>query len=188
MNNLLRIIDGTITWPYSLRQLKLDEPSRSFSNAPSGRELAEYGCYVISPTAPPSHDPATEKVVEVNPIETDGAWPQRWEVVEMSDEEQQEYYRMMHPPRWLEFGEVVQADPAINALLAQALQSAPALAMALSVGLGKAADGDDRVFTSAWTAARGLGFISDALVQATQLTATQHDLPPEFVAGLGVMP
>jgi hypothetical protein len=40
------------------------------------------------------------------------------------------------------------------------------------------------VFLGAWQTARGLGLIPPELVQGLQLLATQHDLPPEFVAGL----
>jgi hypothetical protein len=78
----------------------------------------------------------------------------------------------------------VQSEPAINALLSVALQQAPALAMALSVGLGKAADGDSRVFLAAWSTARGLGLVSPELVASTQAAAESHDLPAEFIAGL----
>jgi len=80
---------------------------------------------------------------------------------------------------------VVQVDPGINALIGAALQVAPALAMALSVGLGKAADGDSRVFMEAWTAARGAGLISAELIATLQAAGAQYHLPAEFIAALG---
>lgn len=35
---------------------------------------------------PPAHDPVTQTVRELPPIEGDGTWTQRWEIVELSDE------------------------------------------------------------------------------------------------------
>lgn len=185
MSNLIRVLDSQTVWPYSLGQLRTDEPSRSFSNSPSDAELAEYGVFRVEPQPQPSYDPATEKVIEVHPIGADGVWQQAWEVVELSDAEKEAYYRATHPPRWLEFGQAVTAMAEINSMLGQALTAAPALAMALPVGLGKAADGDSRVFLSAWQSACAAGLASPELVTALQMLATQHDLPAEFVAGLG---
>jgi len=184
MSDLIRL--DPIRWPYSLGQLRQDEPSRSFSFAPGDAELAEYGCYRVLPLEKPEYDPATHKAVEVQPAETVvGRWVQQWEIVELTEAEREAYYRATHPPRWLEFGETVQSDPAINALLAVALQQAPALAMALSVGLGKAADGDSRVFLQAWTTARAAGLVSEELAATLHAAAVAHDLPAEFVEGLG---
>lgn len=175
-------------WPYSLGQLRQDEPSRSFSVAPSDAELAHYDVFRVQRQPQPEYDPATHKVAEVQPALVDGQWQQQWEVVELTEAEAEAYYRATHPPRWLEFGQAVQADPAINALLAAALQQAPALAMALSVGLGKAADGDSRVFVAAWGTACSLGLVSDELIPATQLLAAAHDLPAELIAALAGPP
>ena len=182
MSNLIRL--NPTRWPYSLGQLRIDEPSRSFSVAPGDGELAEYDCYRVAQQEQPEYDPATHKAVEVQPIEEDGQWLQQWEVVELTEAEREAYYRATHPPRWIQFSNVLMADPGINALLAAALQSAPALAMALPVGLGKAADGDSRVFLAAWATACEMGMVSAELVANTQAAAVAHDLPPEFVAGL----
>jgi len=177
-----------IRWPYSLAQLRNDEPSRSFSVAPSDAELAHYDVFRVQLLEQPEYDPATHKVVEVQPVEVDGQWVQQWELVELTPEESEAYYRATHPPRWVEFGNAVLADAGINALLATALQQAPALALALSVGLGKAADGDSRVFVTAWSTACALGLVSDDLISATQLLAAAHDLPAEFIAALAGPP
>lgn len=185
---MIRLIDGQVRWPYSLGQLRADEPSRSFSSSPSDAELAEYGVFRVQPTSQPAYDPSTHRVVEVQPVEVDGSWQQAWQLVELTPEEAEAHYRATHQPRWLEFGAVVQATPEINTMLGRALQEVPALAMALSVGLGKAADGDSRVFLSAWQAGRDAGLISAELVTQIQQLATAHDLPPEFVAGLGEQP
>jgi len=169
-------------WPYSVAQLRLDEPSRSISVSPRAEELEFYGVFRVAPQPQPQHDPATHRVVEAQPAEADGQWLQQWELVELSQAEQQAYYRQTHPPRWIEFSDALPVE--VDGLLANAQAVSPRLALALGVGLGKAADGDSRVFLSAWQTARGLGLISAELVAGLQMLATQYDLPPEFVAGL----
>jgi len=184
MANLVRLKDGAVVWPYSLGQLRLEEPAQSFSWSPSDAELAYYGVYCVEPSDPPIADPAVEKVIQATPIKIDGKWVQQWELAPLTPEEQAAYHTATHPPRWLEFGQVVQTEPRINALLGKALVDAPALAMALSVGLGKAADGDSRIFLAAWNSALGLGLINAELITLMQGAAQAHDLPTAFVAGL----
>jgi hypothetical protein len=171
-------------WPYDLSRLRADEPERSFSYAPSVAELAHFGVFLVVPTEQPEHDPSLQRVVEIAPEKINGQWRQQWQVIELSAAEIEAIYQATHPPRWVEFGEAVQSNPAINALLGAALENVPALAMALSVGLGKAADGDQRVFLSAWSAAQSLGLVSQELVAGVQTLAVAHDLPAEFVEGL----
>ena len=183
----LRIVDGQIVWPYSFSRLKIDEPTRSFSRNPRDAELAPFGMVYPQATPRPEIDPAVERVVEAQPVEADGQWVQQWEVVALSDAEKEAYYRATHPPQWQSFGAAVWSMAEVNALLAAALQGAPALAMALPVGLGQAAQGDQATFMHAWQAARGAGLVADELVAGLQMLATQHDLPAAFVAGLGAV-
>ena len=86
MSTLIRT--NPLRWPYSLGQLREDEPSKSFSSSPSERELAHYDVFRVLAQPKPEHDPATHKVVEVEPIEADGQWLQQWEIVELSEAEQ----------------------------------------------------------------------------------------------------
>jgi hypothetical protein len=180
MSDLIRL--NPTRWPYSLGQLRADEPSRSFSASPSSRELEHYDVFRVVPQPRPSHSPATHRVVEARPVEADGQWLQQWELVELTDAEREAYYRATHPPRWIEFNNALPVE--VDQLLATAQAASPRLALALGVGLGKAADGDSRVFLGAWQTCRGIGLISAELVQGLQDLATLYDLPPEFVAGL----
>jgi hypothetical protein len=180
MSDLVRL--NPLRWPYSLGRLREDEPTRSFSPSPSDAELAHYGCYRVLPQAQPSCDPAAEKVQEAEPAEDGGQWLQQWEVVELTPEEADAYYRATNPPRWIEFLAALPAD--VDALLAAARAASPRLELGLGVGLGKAADGDSRVFLNAWQSAKALGLVAPELVQGIQTLATAHDLPPEFVGGL----
>jgi hypothetical protein len=184
MSDLIRL--NPIRWPYSLAQLRIDEPTRSFSPAPSDREYAEFDCYRKQPQPQPEYDPATHKVVEVQPLQQDGQWLQQWEVVELTEAEAEAYYRATHPPQWIAFWAAL--PPEVDTLLNAAQAASPRLALSLGVGLGKAADGDSRVFLGAWQSARSLGLISPELVTAVQALAVAHDLPAEFVRGLGDQP
>jgi hypothetical protein len=88
-------------------------------------------------------------------------------------------------PRWLEFGAVVMGLAEVKALVNQAvaLGETP-LAMGLAVGLGKAADGESRVFLGAWHQAVAGGLVPAELITQVQALAVAFDLPAEFIAGL----
>jgi hypothetical protein len=86
--------------------------------------------------------------------------------------------------RWVEFGNAVAAMVEVNQFLAATFQAAPALYGSLTVGLGKAADGDSRVFLAAWSQAKALGLVPVGLIAPLQALATAHGLPVEFVEAL----
>lgn len=184
---MIRVTEAGTVWPYSLGQLRADEPTKSFSSSPSSVELAVFGVFRVVQTQQPSYDPATHRVMEVQPVLSDGNWQQAWELQELTDAEKEAYYRATHPPQWQAFGGAVWSLVPVNELLATALQSAPALAMALPVGLGQAAQGDQATFVNAWQAARSAGLVADELVAALQVLAVTYDLPAEFVAALGAV-
>ena len=181
MTNLIRT-DPPV-WPYSLAQLRKDEPSQSFSYSPSDAELAHYDVFRVQSQQQPEYDPATHKVVEAQPSLVDGQWIQQWQIVELTQAEQDAYYRATHPPQWIAFWTALPTE--VDTLLNAAQATSPRLALSLGVGLGKAADGDSRVFLGAWQSARSLGLISSELVTGVQALAVAYDLPPDFVAGLG---
>jgi hypothetical protein len=180
MSTLIRL--NPLRWPYSLQQLRTDEPRRSFSNSPSERELAHYDVFRVVAQPQPSYDPAIHRVIEAQPVEADGQWLQQWELIELTPEEQEAVYRATHPPRWIEFSDALPVE--VDQLLAAAQAISASLAMKLGVGLGKAADGDPRVFLGAWQTARGIGLISPELVAGVQGLAAEYDLPVDFVGGL----
>jgi hypothetical protein len=122
-------------------------------------------------------------VVEVMPVLVAGQWQQQWEVVALTEEEQQERYRATHPPRWVEFAEAVTSNPAI----AELYENAPrVLAHSITGGLLQAVNQQDpRTFAAAWNKARAALLVQPPLEQAIRALAEAHDLPQEFVAALG---
>jgi hypothetical protein len=192
---MIRVVGDETIWPYSLGQLRQDEPTKSFSVAPSDAELAVFGVFRVQSAAAPEFDPAAEKVVEIQPVLVDSAWVQTWEVVELTAAEQEAYFRQQHPPQWQAFGQAVWSNPAIGAMLRGGLQSdqTTPVSMALPVGLGQAAqDQSYDTFTNATQAAYHAGLLAVPLLRGIAVLADQFYLPKEFVSRirsiLAVMP
>jgi hypothetical protein len=180
MSDLIRL--DPFRWPYSVQQLRLDEPSRSISVSPRAEELAHYGVFRVTPQQQPEFDPAVERVQEVAPTEDGGQWLQQWEVVPLTEAEQEAYYRANNPPRWIEFWAALPDE--VDELLEAAGAVKRRLEHGLSVGLGQAAQGDSRVFLGSWQQAKSLGLIPPELVDGVQGLAVAFDLPAEFIGGL----
>jgi hypothetical protein len=87
-------------------------------------------------------------------------------------------------PQWVEFGGAVAAMAAVNQFLGTVFQISPGLYGSLTVGLGKAADGDSRIFLTAWGTAKTLGLVPTELTPPIQALAVAHHLPTEFVDAL----
>lgn len=88
-------------------------------------------------------------------------------------------------PRWQKFGSVVMGLVEVKTLVNQAIAIGETpLAMGLAVGLGKAADGESRVFLGAWHQAVAGGLVPAELITQVQALAAGFDLPAEFIAGL----
>jgi hypothetical protein len=184
MSDLIRL--DPFRWPYSVQQLRLDEPSRSISVSPRAEELAHYGVFrfneVVALVEPPLVNPATHRLEQRPPVEIDGVLTQQWEVIELTPEERESYFRANNPPRWIQFWAAL--PPEVDTLLAQSRAASQRLGASLEIGLGKAADGDSRVFLAAWQQAKALGLIPPELVAGVQALAVAFDLPAEFVGGL----
>ena len=187
MPNLLRLHPTGPQWPYTVSQLRADEPRLSVSSDPHPGELASYAALeppillvAYSTTPQPEHDPALFQAVEITPVQVDGAWQQAWKLLALPPAAPQ--------PRWVDFGAAVQSDEAINQLIGTAFAIKPALGLGLGVGLGKAEDGRPANFLSSWAIARYLNLISPELLAAVQALAEQFDLPADFVEALGAAP
>lgn len=90
MPTLLRLRPDGPQWPYSIVQLRVDEPQLSISAAPHAGEIASWlelkppiAIIEPEPTDPPEHDPAAFQAREVTPVEVDGVWHQAWQLIEL---------------------------------------------------------------------------------------------------------
>jgi hypothetical protein len=80
--------DGAILrYPYSITDLRRDNPQVSFPKNISDATLAEYDVYPLTATERPSYDPITQSLTEGTPALADGVWTQIWDVTEATQEE-----------------------------------------------------------------------------------------------------
>ena len=87
MSDKVKIIDG-VPVPYTFEQLRADYPLVQFPKEPPASLLADYGLYALTADAEPDYDPKTQ-LMQAGNIEAQGeGFAQRWEVVELSTEEQ----------------------------------------------------------------------------------------------------
>jgi len=81
------IKDGNIAkYPYSIGQLKKDNPNTSFPATIPDATLAEFGVYPVTPAEYPQVD-HTKNVVEETPNLLNGVWYQDYTVVDATEEE-----------------------------------------------------------------------------------------------------
>lgn len=83
------------TWPYTIVQLRLDNPEVSFPDniydpeTVSDALLATYNVFPVTPTEPPTYDEETQKVEEVNPTFNGSIWSEAWQIVQLTPEEEE---------------------------------------------------------------------------------------------------
>jgi hypothetical protein len=74
-------------YPYSIGNLRRDNPNVSFPRNPSDALLASYNVFPVVPLAPPDYDPITQNLNQATPTLVDGQWLQTWQVTDASAEE-----------------------------------------------------------------------------------------------------
>lgn len=75
------------TAPYTIRQLRLDNPNVSFPASPDNDLLAEWGVVPVEAQPMPEFDPATHRTVLLEPVEAGGKWVQNWDVRSLTEHE-----------------------------------------------------------------------------------------------------
>ncbi len=82
------LIDGgeIAQYPYSLGQLRRDNPETSFGAEPGAECLAEFGVAIVAEIDPPEASDA-QRIEEGAPELVDGKWRQTWNVTDIPPEE-----------------------------------------------------------------------------------------------------
>jgi hypothetical protein len=75
------------TYPYSIGQLRKDNPQVSFPKNPTDELLASYDVFPVTATERPTYDPITQNLTEGTPAIVGGVWTQVWTVTEATPEE-----------------------------------------------------------------------------------------------------
>lgn len=81
---------AVIKFPYSLSDLRKDNPNTSFPSSMEDEALASWGVFLVQDQTPPSFDPATETLIQDEPVLREGQWLQQWSVVKASADEVEE--------------------------------------------------------------------------------------------------
>lgn len=68
------------TFPYSIGDLRRDNPNVSFPRNPSDATLASWNVFPVADRPRPSFDAATENCNQVNPTLENGEWVTTWQV------------------------------------------------------------------------------------------------------------
>ncbi len=74
-------------YPYSINQLKQNNPQTSFPAAPSTELLKSYGIYEVVQADYPTYDSATYRIEEGVPMLVGSVWTQVWNVIALTAEE-----------------------------------------------------------------------------------------------------
>ena len=89
----VKITNGSVdTYPYSVGELRRDNPNVSFPKQVPDTLLAEYGVYPVTETDQPSYTPRTQNIAqETTPTLVSGVWTVGWTVTDKTAEETTEY-------------------------------------------------------------------------------------------------
>jgi hypothetical protein len=87
----VKITNGSVdTYPYSVGQLRRDNPNTSFPKKVPDEMLSEYGVYPVVYADMPTYDLSTHKVQQAEqPVLVDGTWTIVYSAVALSAEEAQ---------------------------------------------------------------------------------------------------
>jgi hypothetical protein len=75
------------TYPYSIGDLRRDNPNTSYPRNPSDAVLASWNVFPVTDEPTPAYNPATQNCNQVNPTLIDGKWVMTWVVTPATPEE-----------------------------------------------------------------------------------------------------
>lgn len=189
MTSLIRL-DPSLRWPYSLAQLRTDEPQLSLSADPHDGELAalaELGILVarVQPTPRPG-DTREQRAEESFPEQDGATWRQAWTLRDATADEIAAWDAAhVPPPDWATFrGALLISDAVAGVMAAARLAGCEPGVTALPVALEKAAIGDVSEFAACWALVAAAGNASAEMLAELASLATSCSLPTEFIAAL----
>lgn len=75
----VKVVSGSVdTFPYTLDQLKSDNPDVSFPASIPDATLADFDVYPVTKVDPPEHDMNVVSVTMANPTLVNGSWTMAW--------------------------------------------------------------------------------------------------------------
>lgn len=79
--------NDTIKYPYSIKDLRIDNPQISFPETITEEVLAEFDVYSLYDSEKPPFDEHTQRLVNITPIKENDKWMQPWVVMDLSYDE-----------------------------------------------------------------------------------------------------
>ena len=127
-----KIVDGAVeAYPYTVADLKSDNPSTSFPATVTDALLQGYKMYPVTQSDLPEHDGLISYVEEATPTLVDGAWTQTWQVKNYELSIQQRNVRQERDKLLFETDYLALSDTTLSSEMAayrQALRDVPAQA------------------------------------------------------------
>jgi hypothetical protein len=146
-------------FPYSIGNLRRDNPNVSFPRNPSDALLASYDVFPVVTQAPPEHDPATQNLNQATPTLVDGQWLQTWQVTDASAEEIAE--RQRAAADYLAFWDALMTSSVYGSIREQSFVSLPMNTLATEfialIGDAKAGRANEAAIQASMSAILGIG-------------------------------
>ena len=83
----VKVTNGSVQFPYTIGQLRKDNPNTSFPTYIAEATLANYSVYPIVEVTPPVVDPLTKRHEQTTPTQIDGKWTQVWRVANLPEDQ-----------------------------------------------------------------------------------------------------
>lgn len=84
----VKVTNGVVEkYPYSIGELRKDNPTVSFPKNPGNDLLAEWNVFPVQPQNPPAFNQANQNCDRVNPTLQNGVWVETWSVTAASNDE-----------------------------------------------------------------------------------------------------
>ncbi len=101
----IKLTNGVST-PYTIAQLRRDNPQTSFPKDVPNEILASYDVYPVKRVPAPPYNELTQFIRVVDPVQIDGVWTQQWEKLDLPVAQQIENLKAARATAYAE-----EADP-----------------------------------------------------------------------------
>jgi hypothetical protein len=83
----VKVSNGSVQFPYTIGQLRKDNPNTSFPTYITEATLANYSVFPVTEVAAPVVDPLTQRHEQTTPAQVDGKWTQVWQVIGLPEDQ-----------------------------------------------------------------------------------------------------
>jgi hypothetical protein len=83
----VKVSNGSVQFPYTIGQLRKDNPNTSFPAYITEATLANYSVFPVTEVVSPVVDPLTQRHEQTTPTQVDGKWTQVWQVIDLTEDQ-----------------------------------------------------------------------------------------------------